>query len=83
METFKAYRVFYEAHVRGELTEISLKDLDRGEVVLRASFSSANYKDALATTGAGEIMRRFPMTGGIDVTGKIADSDIPRLIANM
>ena len=42
VETFKAYRVFNEGRVRGELTEISLNDLDRGEVVLRASFSSVN-----------------------------------------
>ena len=78
METFKAYRVFNDGRIRGELTEISLNDLDRGEVLLRASFSSVNYKDALAATGAGKIMRRFPMTGGIDVSGEVAASTDPR-----
>ncbi len=78
METFKAYRVFNDGRIRGELTEISLNDLDRGEVLLRASFSSVNYKDALAATGAGKIMRRFPMTGGIDVAGEVAASTDPR-----
>jgi len=78
VETFKAYRVFNDGRIRGELTEISLNDLDRGEVLLRASFSSVNYKDALAATGAGKIMRRFPMTGGIDVSGEVAASTDPR-----
>ncbi len=78
METFKAYRVFNDGRIRGELTEISLNDLDRGEVLLHASFSSVNYKDALAATGAGKIMRRFPMTGGIDVAGEVAASTDPR-----
>jgi NADPH2:quinone reductase len=78
VETFKAYRVFNDGRIRGELTEISLNDLDRGEVLLRASFSSVNYKDALAATGAGKIMRRFPMTGGIDVAGEVAASTDPR-----
>jgi NADPH2:quinone reductase len=78
VETFKAYRVFNDGRIRGELTEISLNDLDRGEVLLHASFSSVNYKDALAATGAGKIMRRFPMTGGIDVAGEVAASTDPR-----
>ncbi len=55
-----------------------MDDLDKGEVLLRAAFSSVNYKDALAATGAGKIMRRFPMTGGIDVAGEVAVSTDPR-----
>ena len=78
MEVFRAYRVYDEGGIRGELTEISLDDLDEGEVLLRAAFSSINYKDALAATGAGKIMRCFPMTGGIDVAGEVADSTDPR-----
>ncbi len=78
MNTFRAYRVYEEGGIRGELTEISLDDLDEGEVLLRAAFSSINYKDALAATGAGKIMRRFPMTGGIDVAGEVDASTDPR-----
>ncbi len=64
MSTFKAYRVFNDGgRVRGELTEISEEDLDVGEVLLHATFSSVNYKDALAATGADKVMRRFPITG--------------------
>ncbi len=78
MNTFRAYRVYNDGSTRGELTEISLEDLDKGEVLLRAAFSSVNYKDALAATGAGKIMRRFPMTGGIDVAGEVAVSSDTR-----
>ena len=78
MNTFRAYRVYDKGGIRGELTEISLDDLDEGEVLLRAAFSSINYKDALAATGAGKIMRRFPMTGGIDVAGEVNASTDPR-----
>lgn len=79
MSTFKAYRIFNnDGRVHGELTEISEEDLDEGEVLLHAAFSSVNYKDALAATGAGKIMRRFPMTGGIDVAGEVTDSTDPR-----
>jgi NADPH2:quinone reductase len=78
MNTFRAYRVYDKGGIRGELTEISFDDLDEGEVLLRAAFSSVNYKDALAATGAGKIMRRFPMTGGIDVAGEVAVSTDPR-----
>ena len=41
--------------------------LDPGEVTIRVAFSSVNYKDALAATGAGRIIRRFPCVGGIDL----------------
>ena len=78
MNTFKAYRVFNDGRVHGELTEISAEDLDGGEVLSQASFSSLNYRDALAATGAGKVMRRFPMTGGIDVVGEVVDSTDPR-----
>ena len=78
MNTFRAYRVYNDGSIHGELTEISLDDLDGGEVLLRAAFSSVNYKNALAATGAGRIMRRFPMTGGIDVAGEVAASTDPR-----
>src|SRR4030095_4856617 len=48
-----------------------LDDLGAGAVVIKAAYSSVNYKDALAATGAGKIMRRFPLIGGIDVAGTI------------
>jgi acrylyl-CoA reductase (NADPH) len=47
-------------------------------VVIEASHSSVNYKDALAATGSGKIIRRFPLIGGIDVAGTVVSSDEPR-----
>ena len=55
--------------------------LDPGSVTIRVAFSSVNYKDALAATGAGRIVRRFPCVGGIDLAGTVLASDDPRFKA--
>lgn len=58
------------------LTEMDDSQLDPGEVTIRVAYSSINYKDALAATGAGRIIRRFPCVGGIDLSGTVeASSD--------
>jgi putative YhdH/YhfP family quinone oxidoreductase len=78
---FRAYRVFEEEGcVRGRWADITLEDLDPGEVVIRAHYSSVNYKDALAVTGRGKIIRRFPCVGGIDVAGIVESSEDPRFV---
>jgi acrylyl-CoA reductase (NADPH) len=72
---FDAFRVFDEGgKVSGRLVRLALEDLTDGAVVIKAAFSSVNYKDALAATGAGKIMRRFPLVGGIDVSGTVVSS---------
>jgi acrylyl-CoA reductase (NADPH) len=72
---FRAYRIFNEDdHVVGRWVDLTLNDLDPGEVVIRAAYSSVNYKDALAATGAGKVIRRFPCVGGIDVAGVVESS---------
>lgn len=48
--------------------------LDPGEVLIRVHYSSINYKDALAATGAGKVIRRFPCVGGIDLSGEVVES---------
>jgi acrylyl-CoA reductase (NADPH) len=76
---FKAFRVFEEdGKVRGRVVELGLDDLTPGEVVIRAAYSSVNYKDALAGTGTGKILRRMPLVGGIDVAGTVESSSDPR-----
>ena len=77
MEPFTAYRVHDEdGMIEGRLDRITLDDLSGGDVVVRSAWSGINYKDALAATGKGKIMRRFPMVGGIDVAGAVhASSD--------
>lgn len=77
MQRFKAYRVHEEDEGRSvaSFEKLSLDDLSAGEVVIAASHSSVNYKDALAATGKGKILRRFPLIPGIDVSGKVHSSE--------
>ncbi|NUQ56043.1 MAG: acryloyl-CoA reductase [Dehalococcoidia bacterium] len=60
--------------VVGGMRTMSADQLDAGEVTIRVRYSSINYKDALAATGAGKIIRRFPCVGGIDLCGEVVDS---------
>lgn len=78
-DTFRAFRIHSDGgdHHRAGIESIALNDLAAGEVVVKAAYSSINYKDALAGTGKGKILRRFPMVGGIDVAGYVADSTDP------
>jgi NADPH2:quinone reductase len=59
------------------LTTMSLAELDAGDVVIEARYSSINYKDALGATGEGKIYRKYPINGGIDVAGVVAASERP------
>ncbi len=75
MKTFRAYRIFeQDGKSGGRIVELSLDDLDPGEVVVRTHFAGVNYKDALAATGAGKVIRRFPCVGGVDVSGVVESS---------
>lgn len=82
MTTFRAFRIFEEdGKSQGRLVDLTLDDLDAGEVVIRVQHSGVNYKDALAATGAGKVIRRFPCVGGIDAAGIIEHSADPRFKA--
>src|SRR5881396_1961783 len=72
---FSAFKVFDEnGKISGRVVHVSLDELSEGAVVIKSAYSSVNYKDALAATGAGKIMRRFPLVGGIDVSGTVESS---------
>lgn len=72
---FRAYRIFAEnGKSAGRFVELTLDDLDSGEVVIRNVYSSVNYKDALAATGSGKVVRRFPCVGGVDAAGVVESS---------
>lgn len=74
-DKFQAMRVFEEnGKASGRLTTLGLADLDAGEVVIEVAYSSVNYKDALAITGAGKVIRRYPCNAGIDCAGKVLSS---------
>lgn len=71
-ESFKAFRIRNDAKgYRSGIESISIDDLAEGEVVIRASWSGINYKDALAATGKGKILKTYPLIGGIDVAGTV------------
>lgn len=77
--TFRAFRIHQDGKQhRSGLEELRLGDLSEGELVLRSAWSSVNYKDALAGTGQGKILRQFPLVGGIDVAGHVVASQDPR-----
>jgi putative YhdH/YhfP family quinone oxidoreductase len=79
MTTLKAYRIFNEdGKVAGRYVDMKLDELDAGNVVIKVAYSSVNFKDALAATGAGRIIRRFPCVGGIDLSGTVMESGDPR-----
>ncbi len=74
-DSFRAFRIHQAGKgVEAKLETLSLDDLGPGEVVIRGRYSSINYKDALAATGKGRILRRFPLVGGIDVAGEVVSS---------
>jgi putative YhdH/YhfP family quinone oxidoreductase len=76
MEKFKAYRLTEtpEKKIRAEFVDCTLDDLDPGAVVVRVAYSDVNYKDALAATGKGRILRRASCIGGIDFSGTVVSS---------
>ena len=60
-----------------EVRDLTVSDLPEGDVTVRVSHSSINYKDGLAVTGKGKIVRKFPMVPGIDFAGTVVESDSP------
>ncbi|MCB1733752.1 MAG: acryloyl-CoA reductase [Gammaproteobacteria bacterium] len=82
MNEFRALRVEQDAdgQIGAHIRHLKPDQLPAGEVLIRVSHSSVNYKDALAATGTGRIMHKLPMTGGIDLAGIVLESDNPTVI---
>lgn len=59
---------------KAQFTEIGHADLMDGDVLVRVSHSTVNYKDGLAITGKGPVVRRWPMIPGIDFAGRVEAS---------
>jgi acrylyl-CoA reductase (NADPH) len=75
MSTFKAFRIHESGgQVAARFEDLALESLSPGEVVIDVEYSDINYKDALAATGAGKILRRYPLVGGIDLAGVVRTS---------
>ena len=78
MTTFRAFRIHNDEHgYRAGIEDMDSATLSPGEVLVKVAYSSVNYKDALAGTGKGKILRRYPLNGGIDVAGHVAASADP------
>ncbi len=76
MDRFRAYRINEEdGNIVAGFQELSVDDLTEGNVVVKVNHSTINYKDALAATGAGKILRRYPLNGGIDLAGVVVSSE--------
>ncbi|HEY2874588.1 MAG TPA: alcohol dehydrogenase catalytic domain-containing protein, partial [Reyranella sp.] len=79
MEKFRAYRLTeVDKRIRAEFVDLTLDQIDPGDVTVRVAYSSVNYKDALAATGKGRILRRPSCIGGIDFAGTVVSSNDPR-----
>ena len=75
MSAFKAFRIHEQGgRISAGFEQMSVDALTAGEVVIRVRYSSINYKDALAATGAGKILRKYPLNGGIDLSGEVVSS---------
>lgn len=87
--TFKALLATKaNAKVSTCIVELQEQDLMHGDVVVAVDYSTVNYKDALAITGRGEVIRQFPLIPGIDFAGTVETSSFPgiavgdRVVAN-
>ena len=78
MDKFRAYRIDeQDGKIVAGFQDLSVEDLTEGNVVVRVTHSTINYKDALAATGAGKNLRRYPLNGGIDLAGVVVSSEDP------
>lgn len=79
MEPFKAYRVHEEdGKIVARFDNVNIEQIGTGDVVIRSAFSDINFKDALAITGKGRIMKSFPLVAGIDAAGYVHSSEDDR-----
>ncbi|NBX99773.1 MAG: oxidoreductase, partial [Burkholderiaceae bacterium] len=66
-----------EKGYRADLAELDEATLPVGEVLVKVLYSTLNYKDGLAITGKGPVVRAFPMVPGIDFAGEVLESSSP------
>jgi len=76
MSSFRAYRINQaeDKKIVAEFQNLTIDDLTPGEVVVKVSWSGINFKDVLAATGKGKILRQYPLNGGIDLSGTVVSS---------
>ena len=78
-QTFRAvYAEGTSDRYTSELKDLPISSLPSGELLIDVAYSSLNYKDGLAVTGRGKIIRKFPMVCGIDLAGRVLESTSPQ-----
>ncbi|MDX1481713.1 MAG: acryloyl-CoA reductase [Woeseiaceae bacterium] len=81
-DRFRAFRIDEsDDGIVADFCDLGLDDLSEGDVVIRVTHSTINYKDALAATGKARILRRYPLVAGIDLAGEVVSSPDPDLEA--
>ncbi|HEX7815503.1 YhdH/YhfP family quinone oxidoreductase [Dyella sp.] len=78
-DAFSAFRIHNDpaSGHRAGIETLQMQALSPGELLVEVAYSSVNYKDALAGTGKGKVLRQYPLNGGIDVAGHVVASTVP------
>ena len=80
MTKFRAFQIDKKDNqIIGALKALNISDLCEGDVTIKVTHSTINYKDALAATGTGKILRKFPLIGGIDLAGEVTSSSVDEI----
>ena len=75
-DRFTAYVVDKQDNrIEGRIDSLSPEDLPTGEVTIKVAYSSLNYKDGLAATGRGGVVRQYPHVPGVDAAGTVVASE--------
>ncbi|BBY07651.1 acrylyl-CoA reductase family protein [Mycobacterium noviomagense] len=78
MDTFQALMARKDGdQIRTTVETLTAAELPPGDVTIRVLYSSVNYKDALALTPGGGVVREYPVVPGIDLTGEVVESQSP------
>ena len=78
MDTFQALVARQDGdRITASVETLSPSDLPPGEVTIRVLYSSVNFKDALALTPNGGVVRNYPVVPGVDLTGEVVESQSP------
>lgn len=80
MQKIKAFQIdTVDGKIQSGFKLLTLDDLSAGDVLIKAVYSTINFKDALAATGKAKILRQYPLVGGIDVAGYVEQSADPMI----
>ena len=70
----RSFKAYYLDGKEAGFRDLTTSDLQEGDVLVAVDYSSLNYKDGLAITGKGKVIRKFPMIPGIDLAGTVVES---------